>query len=67
MPLTETIIGAGVKAVTGECLRRHGDDIQKAGKQALKATNKAVDDGWKRDYEAGGISNPGRNGRTATA
>ena len=28
-----------------ECIRRHADDIQEA-----------IDEGWRRDYEAGGIS-----------
>lgn len=33
-----------------ECVERHADDIKQA-----------IDEGWQRDYEAGGISTWGQN------
>jgi hypothetical protein len=63
MSLLETGLAVG----GAECLRRHGDDMQKAGEKAVKEAQKVIDEGWKQDYEAGGVSSWGSSGKPVTA
>lgn len=42
-----------------ECIRRHADDIHQALDATRKAVDSAIDEGWKRDHEAGGLSSWG--------
>lgn len=62
MPIIEGLAGAAVSgaakgvahAVTGECLRQHAGNSR-------KKIEKAADEGWQRDREAGGVSSWGDN------
>jgi len=42
-----------------ECIRRHADDIHQALNATKKAVDSAIDEGWERDREAGGLSSWG--------
>ena len=39
-----------------ECVKRHADDIAEFAAATIETMETAVEEGWKKDYEAGGIS-----------
>lgn len=69
MPDPITIVGTNLvagaaNALGHECVRRHKDDIAQAAEKVGQSTKQAWDDGWQRDYEAGGISSLGNKKET---
>lgn len=66
MSLGEAIVGSMAGAVTTKCLEVHTDDIKKTLDSTVKTVNKAVDEGWERDYNAGGVSSWSAKPKTAT-
>ncbi len=71
MPINEIIVGTAVKAVastvTKECVKEHLEDIRNVRDSAVNTVNQAVDQGWERDYNAGGVSSWGNKPKTATS
>ena len=54
------------KEITHQCLEEHKDQLRDLRDSTIQNVGEAVDEGWKRDYNAGGISSWGSQPETAS-